>query len=100
MIRLARKIQTLETNLELRDIKVSHQRVLRYLHRLATLHRNQPPNQASDAIIVELDRPLKEIAEEVGFTPETLSRKLIKLEATGNIARSNGSIILSGSSVA
>lgn len=95
-IRLARKIQTLETNIELRDIKTSHQRVLRYLRRIAPFSNNE----ANSETVISLDRPLKEIAEEVGFTPETLSRALIKLEQAGSITRANGSIILSESSVA
>lgn len=95
-IRLARKIQTLETNIELRDIKTSHQRVLRYLRRIASFSHGETNNET----VISLDRPLKEIAEEVGFTPETLSRALIKLEQAGSITRANGSIVLSESSVA
>ncbi|MEO0455918.1 MAG: Crp/Fnr family transcriptional regulator [Cyanobacteria bacterium P01_A01_bin.114] len=94
--RLARKIQILETNIELRDIKVSHQRVLRYLHRIAPL----ASHTLNTGAVVQIDRPLKEIAEEVGFTPETLSRALIKLERMGRITRTNGDIILSDQSVA
>lgn len=84
---LVRKIQSLKFRLELRDIKIAHERVLHYLRQLVNF-----PEETT----VVLDRPLKDIAEDIGFTPETLSRALIRLETDGAIARSDRTIILRG----
>ena len=78
MAMLVKKIQSLKLRLELRDIRVAHERVLHYLRHLV--------NYPQETTIV-LDRPLKDIAEDLGFTPETLSRALIRLETDGAIAR-------------
>ncbi|NJL56178.1 winged helix-turn-helix domain-containing protein [bacterium] len=40
------------------------------------------------------DRPLKDIAADLGITPETLSRALTKLERDGAITRQQNAIIL------
>lgn len=82
---LVRKIQSLKFRLELRDIKIAHERVLHYLRQLVNF-----PEETT----VILDRPLKDIAEDIGFTPETLSRALIRLETDGAIARSDRTITL------
>ncbi|MEM9162784.1 MAG: Crp/Fnr family transcriptional regulator [Cyanobacteria bacterium P01_F01_bin.4] len=66
---LARKIQPLAGNLELRQVKAAHQRVFRYLQRIATTSREKTDSEINNDAIIQLDRPLKEIAEEVGFTP-------------------------------
>ncbi|MEM9903966.1 MAG: Crp/Fnr family transcriptional regulator [Cyanobacteria bacterium P01_D01_bin.44] len=96
---LARKIQPLAGSLELRQVKVAHQRLLRYLHRLATavdtkIYYENSNEKNSNETIIQLDRPLKEVAAEIGFTAETLSRALVKLEQEGRITRSDGNIIL------
>lgn len=85
---LVKSNQSLQRCLELRDIRNAHQRLLTYLRYLA---------RSSDSKIITLDRPLKEIAQELGFTPETLSRALAKLEKQGRITRSHNSIILQNS---
>lgn len=82
---LVKKIQSLKFRLELRDIKIAHERVLHYLRQLVNF-----PEETT----VVLDRPLKDIAEDIGFTPETLSRALIRLETDGAIARSDRTITL------
>ena len=82
-MRLVRKIQTLKVRLEWFNSKSAHERLLQYLRFLSG-------NQA----VVNLDRPLKEIAGELGFTPETLSRALARLEQQGAIARNGRSITL------
>ena len=82
---LVSKIQSLKFRLELRDIKIAHERVLHYLRQLVNF-----PEETT----VVLDRPLKDIAEDIGFTPETLSRALIRLETDGAIARSDRTITL------
>lgn len=82
---LVQKIQSLKFRLELRDIRIAHQRVLHYLRHLV----NYP-----EETTVILDRPLKDIASDLGFTPETLSRALIRLETDGAIARQDRIITL------
>ena len=91
MAMLVKKIQSLKFRLELRDIRIAHERVLRYLHHLANFPKET---------IVILDRPLKDIAGDLGFTPETLSRALIRLETDGAIARRERIITLSNNSAA
>ena len=91
MAMLVRRIQLLRFNLELRDIRIAHERVLKYLRHLV----NFP-----ETTTVILDRPLKEIAGDLGFTPETLSRALIILETDGAIARQERIITLYNNSAA
>lgn len=87
---LVQKNDTLIIGLELRSIKVAHQRVLRYLHYLV----------GNDTNVVSFDRPLKDIAGDIGLTPATLSRALTRLQREGTIKRASNSIILQNSSVA
>jgi CRP-like cAMP-binding protein len=91
MKRLLQKINALEVNLELKGIRSAHQRVLRYLQYLVT------PEQET---IVQLDRPWKSIADELGFTPDTVSRALARLERENRISRTQQGITLHDSSVA
>ncbi len=91
MAMLVKKIQSMKFRLELRDIRIAHERVLRYLRNLV--------NFPQETTIV-LDRPLRDIASDIGFTPETLSRALIKLEAEGAIARQEKIITLQNNSPA
>jgi CRP/FNR family transcriptional regulator, dissimilatory nitrate respiration regulator len=88
---LLRKIQSFEVSLELKAIKSAQQRILRYLQYLAM------PEQAN---VVQIDRPWKEIADELGFTPDTLSRALTKLEREGSISRRQQHITLHNISAA
>jgi CRP/FNR family transcriptional regulator, dissimilatory nitrate respiration regulator len=83
--RLLEKINLLEINLELKGIRSAHQRLLRYFQFLAT---SEPGN------VVQLDRTWKEIAEELGFTPDTISRALAKLERDSRISRDQQRITL------
>jgi CRP-like cAMP-binding protein len=88
---LVRKIQALKFRLELRDIRAAHERLLRYLRYLA---------QPGEPTIVTFDRPLKDIAVDLGFTPETLSRALARLEREGIITRTRLQIALKNSPAA
>ncbi len=90
MEQMARKIQSLEISLELRDIRVAHRRVLQYLR-----YQAQSQNQT----VVSFDRPLKDTAGELGMTPETLSRALTRLEHEGVITRKQRLITLTDPSV-
>jgi CRP-like cAMP-binding protein len=91
MAMLVRKIQALKFRLELRDIRAAHERLLRYLR-----YQVQPGEQN----IVNFDRPLKDIAVELGLTPETLSRALARLEQEGMITRTRLQITLQNSPAA
>ncbi|MGF1479911.1 MAG: Crp/Fnr family transcriptional regulator [Cyanophyceae cyanobacterium] len=88
--KLAFKIQALYVRLELQDMRTAHRRVHQYLRYLARSNDN----------VITLDSPLKDVATELGFTPETLSRALKRLEQEGSITRSGRSIRLNTSSVA
>ncbi|GAB4227377.1 MAG: hypothetical protein Kow00121_56040 [Elainellaceae cyanobacterium] len=90
MAMLIKKIQALQIRIELRDIRAAHERVLQYLRYLAQAQSN----------VIAIDRPLKEIANELGLTPETLSRALTRLQNEGAITRQQNLITLHYSSVA
>lgn len=91
MVILVNKIQSLQIDLELRNIRLAHQRLLQYFKYSALVNHET---------VVNLDRPYKEIALELGFTAETMSRALLKLEKEGAIARQQNKIIIHNSSVA
>jgi CRP/FNR family transcriptional regulator len=77
MAQLAHRLYDSKILLELRSIRPAHKRVLHYL-RL---------NVQADGVTVKLDRPLKEIADDLGLTPEALSRTLNQLHAQRMINR-------------
>ena len=80
--KLISKIQSLEVGLELLQIRSAHLRLLQYLQYNAVSN------------IVDLDRPLKEVAAELNLAPRTLSRALARLEYEGRITRQGDSIEL------
>lgn len=90
MERLSRKSQSLKIRLELQSILSARERVLQYL--LVTAQ----PGETT----VNFERPLKDIASELGLTPETLSRSLTRLEREGVIIRTPGQITLRNTSTA
>lgn len=77
MAQLAERLHESKLLLELRSIRPAYRRVLHYL-RLRT-----PVNETA----VILDRPLKDIAGDLGLTPEALSRALAQLQKAGEITR-------------
>lgn len=81
---LLEKIKYFQTNMELREIRAANLRVLQYLNYAAD----------NEHKIVNLDCPLQDIAVQIGFTPETFSRTLSKLEAEGSITRHSDVIII------
>ena len=87
---LVGKIQALKLRLELQNIRKAHERVLQYLRYQVQGEQN----------VINFDRPLKDIAADLGLTPETLSRALTKLEQEGVIMRSRLVITLQNSSAA
>ncbi len=75
--RFVRKSQSLKASLELRSIRSARERVLQYLLMAAR------PSETS----VNFDRPFKDIASELGLSPEVLYRTLAQLERDGIIIR-------------
>jgi CRP-like cAMP-binding protein len=84
MKRFERKSQWLKSLIELRSIRSARERVLQYL---LTLARHSPTT-------LTFDRPLKNVASELGLSPEVLYRTLAQLEREGVITRARGQIIL------
>ena len=84
--RLAAEVQGLRGSLELRNIKLARDRILTYFELVS-----------EDGRIV-LDRPLKELAAEIGLSHEVLYRTLAKLEKEGLIERERSEIRLARSS--
>ena len=84
MARLARQVQTLRSRLEIRNIRAAPERVLQYLLLLSR------PGQS----VIVFDRPLKDVAAEMGLTHESFYRALSALEARKAIARNGREITL------
>lgn len=83
--KLISKIQSLKVSLELLQISAAHLRLFQYLQ-----YNAAPGNET----VVNLDRPLQEVAAELDLAPRTISRALARLEAEGRIIRQAGAIIL------
>jgi CRP/FNR family transcriptional regulator, dissimilatory nitrate respiration regulator len=77
MAQLAERLHECKLLLELRSIRSAEKRVLHYLRLLAQ----------SNETTVMLDRPFKDIAGDLGLTPEALSRALAHLQKVGEITR-------------
>jgi CRP/FNR family transcriptional regulator, dissimilatory nitrate respiration regulator len=77
MAQLAQRLHESKILLELRSIRSAPKRVLHYLRLL--------PQTDEKAVI--LDRPLKDIAGDLGLTPEAFSRALSQLQKAGKISR-------------
>lgn len=84
MRQMAGQIQMLRARLELRNVRSARERILQYLA-LA-------PRDVGG--VIRLDRPLKQVAAEIGLTHEALYRTLAALEAEGRIAREGRTIRL------
>ena len=74
---LAQRLHETRLLLAMRSIRSAQRRVLRYLQL----------NVQADGVTTILDRPLKEVADDLGLTPETLSRALKQLQKEGTIRR-------------
>lgn len=75
--RLSELVFDLKDNLELRGTRSARSRILRYLNLVSD------PNTKT----LNVDRPLKNIANELGLAPEVLYRTLTQLEREGKISR-------------
>ena len=73
---LARQVQSLRARLELRSLRSARQRVLAYL----TLEGTDDRPDATP-------RPVRDLATDLGLTPEALYRTLARLEAVGLVVR-------------
>lgn len=80
---MSQKISYFQHNLEFREIRAAHQRVLQYLICAADNNRT-----------VKIELPLHKIARQLGFAPATLSRALLRLEIEGSITRKSNVIHL------
>lgn len=81
---LGQEINSFRKQLELREIRNAEYRIMHYLRAIATSSGN----------LIQLDRPLKLIAADLGLSPESLYRALIRLENQGAIRRMKQSIML------
>ncbi len=84
MARLARQVQALRARLEVRNIKSARERVWRMLWLAA----------GGQANTVIFERPLKDLAAEIGLTHEAFYRALAELESSGAIRRARRRIKL------
>ncbi|MEM6423624.1 MAG: Crp/Fnr family transcriptional regulator [Cyanobacteria bacterium P01_H01_bin.119] len=87
MEQLAVQLHTLSFQHGLRDVRAAHDRLRYYLVNLS-------PPEITGSTVIELEYPFKDIAADLGLTPETLSRALSRLESMGNITRSRNVITL------
>jgi CRP-like cAMP-binding protein len=81
---LGLEINSFRKQLELRELRNAEYRIMHYLRAIA----------ASSGNTIQLDRPLKLIAADLGLSPESLYRALIRLENQGAIRRIKQSIVL------
>jgi CRP/FNR family transcriptional regulator, dissimilatory nitrate respiration regulator len=88
MMQLSYRLHTTKVMVELRSIRSAQERVLHYLRLIA------PPEKNT----VMLEQPLKNIASDLGISPEVLSRALAQLASDGAIARERRRITLLQSS--
>ena len=86
MNQLTYRYENIKTLLELRSIRSARERFLQYLI------RQIEPNSDSQTVI--LQRPLKELAAELGLSAEALSRTLSLLQSEGVITRKLRTITL------
>lgn len=84
MAHLARQLRDLRSLVELRNIQSARERVISWLL------------LAGAETGLELERPLKEVASEIGLTHETLYRTLAKLKKEGIIERNKRYIVFAG----
>ena len=84
MQQLVQRLHEIKILLGLRSIRSAQKRVLHYLQL----------NVQSDGITVDLGQPLKALADDLGLTPEALSRALKQLAKEGKINRRKRKVTL------
>lgn len=88
MEQMSRHLHFTKILLELRSYRSARERVLRYLQIMIPL-LGQPNTN-----VLRFDRPLKEIANSLGMTPEAFSRTLKQLQKEGLLTRSGRKVFL------
>lgn len=86
LARLARQVQALRAQLEIRNIKSAKERVWQTLLLTA----------GGQANTITFDRPLKDLAAEIGLTHEAFYRALADLEKAGRIRRARRRVAILG----
>jgi CRP-like cAMP-binding protein len=86
LARLARQVQALRAQLEIRNIKSARERVWQTLLLTA----------GGQANTITFDRPLKDLAAEIGLTHEAFYRALAELEKAGRIRRARRRVAILG----
>lgn len=81
---LARQLQQLRTQLELRNIRSARERLLQYLQLQVSLPER----------LVRIEGDLQEVAAHLGLTREVLYRTLARLESEGVLVRVDHGIVL------
>jgi CRP/FNR family transcriptional regulator, dissimilatory nitrate respiration regulator len=84
MEQLAHRLHRTKVMLEVRGMRSTRERTLHYLRYMAD----------STGGTVQLDRSLKSISQELGMSPESLSRILKQLKSEGVITRTKRTIVL------
>jgi len=84
MEQMAHRLHRTKVMLEVRGMRSTRERILHYLRYLTD----------SNGGTVQLDRPLKSISQELGVSPESLSRILKQLELENIITRTKRTIVL------
>jgi CRP/FNR family transcriptional regulator, dissimilatory nitrate respiration regulator len=84
MEQLAERLHETRLLLQLRSIRSAQKRVLHYLQL----------NVQADGRTVPMERPLKEIADDLGLTPEALSRALNQLQKQQVVNRMKRKVVL------
>ncbi len=86
LARLARQVQALRAQLEIRNIRSAKERVWQTLLLTA----------GGQANTITFDRPLKDLAAEIGLTHEAFYRALADLEKAGRIRRARRRVAILG----
>jgi CRP/FNR family transcriptional regulator, dissimilatory nitrate respiration regulator len=84
MQQLAHRLHRTKVMLEVRGMRSTRERILHYLRYMTDSNRGT----------VHLDRSLKSISQELGMSPESLSRILKQLKSEGVITRTKRTIVL------
>jgi CRP/FNR family transcriptional regulator, dissimilatory nitrate respiration regulator len=87
MALMSRRLHFTKIMLELRSIRSARERLLRYLQIMI-------PLMGSGESSLELDRPFRAVAEELGLSAEVFSRTLKVLQEEGLIERTQRRIVL------
>lgn len=91
MLLQARRCVALRRTLELRSLRSARDRIIQYL---------QTPGTNGGSIQLRLDRPLKNIADDLGLTHESFYRTLARLTEEGVVTRTRDTLSVRDTSTA